>query len=64
MIKTPVQHILPSLFFYSFFIFLSAALPVKAGVLVIAYMDESKVVLGGRQNLQNRRRAQYGQKSS
>lgn len=45
MIKTPVQHILPSLFFYSFFIFLSAALPVKAGVLVIAYMDESKVVL-------------------
>ena len=31
--------------FFSLFIFLSAALPVKAGVLVVAYMDESKVVL-------------------
>lgn len=30
---------------FSLFIFLSAAMPVKAGVLVIAYMDESKVVL-------------------
>jgi len=27
------------------FIFLSATLPIKAGILVIAYMDESKVVL-------------------
>lgn len=31
--------------FFCLFIFLSAALPVKAGVLVIAYMGESQVVL-------------------
>ncbi|HEX8174229.1 MAG TPA: hypothetical protein VF543_03810 [Pyrinomonadaceae bacterium] len=31
--------------FFSLFIFLSTALPAKAGVLVIAYMGESKVVL-------------------
>jgi DNA-binding beta-propeller fold protein YncE len=31
--------------FFSLFIFLSTALPVKAGVLVIAYMGEAKVVL-------------------
>jgi DNA-binding beta-propeller fold protein YncE len=31
--------------FFSLFIFLSSTLQIKAGVLVIAYMDESKVVL-------------------
>jgi hypothetical protein len=40
------QHKSAFLFFSVSIIFLSAAaLPVKAGVLVIAYMDESKVVL-------------------
>lgn len=39
------RHKLRSTLFFSLFIFLSAALPVKAGVLVIAYMDESKIVL-------------------
>ncbi|HEY8560925.1 MAG TPA: cytochrome D1 domain-containing protein [Pyrinomonadaceae bacterium] len=34
-----------SLFFFSLVVFLSAPLPIRAGVLVIAYMDESKVVL-------------------
>jgi YVTN family beta-propeller protein len=32
-------------FFFSLFIFLFAALSIKADVLVIAYMDESKIVL-------------------
>ena len=36
---------LHSKFFVSLVIFLAIALPVKAGILVIAYMDESKVVL-------------------
>lgn len=31
--------------FFSLLVFLSSALPVKAGVLVIAYMDESRVAL-------------------
>jgi DNA-binding beta-propeller fold protein YncE len=39
------QHKSAFLIFFSSFVFLSAALSVKAGVLVIAYMDESKVVL-------------------
>ena len=43
--KISFQHKLSFLFFGSLFIFLSAALPISAGVLVIAYMDESKVVL-------------------
>ena len=43
--KKPSQLKLYLTSFFSLFIFLSAALPVKAGVLVIAYMDESKVVL-------------------
>jgi DNA-binding beta-propeller fold protein YncE len=43
--KILLQHKLSFLFSFSLFIFLSAALPVKAGVLVIAYMDEAKVVM-------------------
>jgi DNA-binding beta-propeller fold protein YncE len=43
--KTPLQHKLSFPLFFSLFIFLSVALPVKADVLVIAYMNESKVVL-------------------
>jgi DNA-binding beta-propeller fold protein YncE len=39
------QHKSAFLIFFSSFVFLAAALSVKAGVLVIAYMDESKVVL-------------------
>ncbi len=39
------QHKLSFLIFFSLFVFVSAALQIKAGVLVIAYMDESKVVL-------------------
>ena len=43
--KKPSQLKLHLASVISLFVFLSAALPVKAGVLVIAYMDESKVVL-------------------
>jgi DNA-binding beta-propeller fold protein YncE len=43
--KKPSQLKLYLTPFFSLFIFLSAAMPVEAGVLVIAYMDESKVVL-------------------
>ncbi len=43
--KKPLQFKLYLLLFLSLFVFLSSALTVKAGVLVIAYMDESKVVL-------------------
>jgi DNA-binding beta-propeller fold protein YncE len=43
--KKPSQLKLYLTPFWGLFIFLSAALPVKAGGLVIAYMDESKVVL-------------------
>lgn len=43
--KILFQHKLSSLFSFSLFIFLSAALPSRAGVLVIAYMDEAKVVM-------------------
>ncbi len=41
----PFQHKVQLPILFSLFIFLSAALPLRAGVLVIAYMDESKVVL-------------------
>jgi DNA-binding beta-propeller fold protein YncE len=43
--KISSRNKLSSLFFFSLVIFLSAALPIKAGVLVIAYMDEAKVAL-------------------
>ncbi|HEX8286735.1 MAG TPA: hypothetical protein VF556_01995 [Pyrinomonadaceae bacterium] len=43
--KIKLQHKLSFLSLFSLFIFLSAALPIKAGILVIAYMDEAKVVL-------------------
>ncbi len=43
--KILFQHKLSFISFFSLFIFLSVALPINAGVLVIAYMDESKVVL-------------------
>ena len=43
--KMPFQLKLNLTRFISLLIFLSIALPVRAGVLVIAYMDESKVVL-------------------
>lgn len=39
------QHKLQLTLFFSLFTIISAALPVKAGVLVIASMDESKIVL-------------------
>jgi DNA-binding beta-propeller fold protein YncE len=44
--KISFKHQLSFLFVFGLFVFISVAvLPVKAGVLVIAYMDESKVVL-------------------
>lgn len=43
--KKPFQLKLYLAYFFSLVTFLSAALPVKAGVLVIAYMDESRVAL-------------------
>jgi DNA-binding beta-propeller fold protein YncE len=43
--KKRFQLRLYSATFFSLFVFLSTVLPVKAGVLVIAYMGESKVVL-------------------
>lgn len=43
--KISFQSKLSFISFFSLFIFLTAALPIKADVLVIAYMDESKVVL-------------------
>ena len=41
----PLQIKFYSKLFCSLFVFLSAALPIRSGVLVIAYMDESKVVV-------------------
>ena len=43
--KKPFQLRLFLTCFFSFFAFLSTALPVKAGVLVIAYMEDSRVAL-------------------
>jgi DNA-binding beta-propeller fold protein YncE len=43
--KKPSQLKLYLTWFFSLFTFLSTALPIKAGVLVIAYMEESQVVL-------------------
>lgn len=43
--KKPFQLKLYLTCFFSLFTFLSAALPIKAGVLVIAYMGESRVAL-------------------
>ncbi|HEX8746750.1 MAG TPA: hypothetical protein VF717_06080 [Pyrinomonadaceae bacterium] len=43
--KKRFQHKLYLAAFLSLFVFIATALPVKAGVLVIAYMGESKVVL-------------------
>jgi DNA-binding beta-propeller fold protein YncE len=44
--KISFQHKLSFVSFFALFIFLSAVtLPVKAGMLIIAYMDEAKVVL-------------------
>jgi DNA-binding beta-propeller fold protein YncE len=43
--KNRFQLKLPLASFFSLLVLLSSTLPVKAGVLVIAYMDESKVVL-------------------
>ena len=43
--KNPFQLKAYRTFFFTSLIFLSTAVPVTAGVLVIAYMDESRVVL-------------------
>lgn len=43
--KSSIQHKSSFLIFCAAFIFLFAALPIRADILVIAYMDESKVAL-------------------
>jgi DNA-binding beta-propeller fold protein YncE len=43
--KKPFQLKLYLAYFFSLVTFLSTALPIKAGILVIAYMEESRVVL-------------------